>query len=83
MIYKVVYTKTAFSDINKLDVVQKKTIKVKIEAYSKQPLFYAKKLINSAIGNYRRRVGDYRIIFDIDKQNIVILRVGHRKDIYR
>ncbi|PIR80217.1 MAG: hypothetical protein COU25_01320 [Candidatus Levybacteria bacterium CG10_big_fil_rev_8_21_14_0_10_35_13] len=28
-------------------------------------------------------MGNYRIIFDVDKNNIVILRIGHRKEIYR
>ncbi|PIU83448.1 MAG: hypothetical protein COS68_03990 [Elusimicrobia bacterium CG06_land_8_20_14_3_00_38_11] len=35
------------------------------------------------MGMYRFRVGDYRVIFDVDKNNIVILRIGHRKKIYR
>jgi len=32
---------------------------------------------------YRFRVGSYRIIFEMDEDNIVILRIGDRKDIYR
>ena len=34
---------------------------------------------------YRIRTGDYRIIYDIqdDKLIILILKVGHRKDVYR
>ncbi|WP_457554830.1 type II toxin-antitoxin system RelE family toxin [Candidatus Pyrohabitans sp.] len=28
-------------------------------------------------------IGDYRVIFDVDGDNIVILRIGHRKSIYR
>ncbi len=33
---------------------------------------------------FRLRVGDYRILFDIDlnKKSITILRMGHRKNIY-
>ena len=36
-------------------------------------------------GFYRYRWGDYRIIFTIDKAEgrISVLRIGHRKDIYR
>lgn len=47
------------------------------------PFKYSEKLTNSAIGTYRFRVGDYMVIFDIENNNIVILRVGHRKEIYR
>ena len=34
---------------------------------------------------YRIRVGDYRIIYDVLQEVLVILvlRVGHRKDVYR
>ncbi len=35
------------------------------------------------MGTYRFRVGNYRVIFDLDDEQIVILRVGHRRDIYR
>lgn len=35
------------------------------------------------MGAYRFRIGDYRIIFNIEGENIVILRVGHRKSIYK
>ena len=83
MSYKLVYTKTAFNDIKKLDNVARKRIKKKLEELSKNPIFLSKKLISSSLGTYRFRVGNYRIIFDIDKQNIVILRVGHRREIYK
>ena len=34
---------------------------------------------------YRIRVGDYRIVYDIHDDTLVVLvlRVGHRKDVYR
>ncbi|MEK9175870.1 MAG: type II toxin-antitoxin system RelE/ParE family toxin [Patescibacteria group bacterium] len=83
MAYKLIYTKTAFHDIQKLDSVAKKRIKKKLEELSKNPIALSKKLISSSLGTYRFRVGNYRIIFDMDKQNIVILRVGHRREIYK
>ena len=83
MSYTILYTKTAFNDIKKLDLVVKKRIKKKIEYFSDDPIVHAKKLIEFSIGSYRWRIGDYRIIFDIDKENIVILRVKHRKESYK
>ena len=83
MACKLIYTKTAFHDIQKLDNVAKKRIKKKLEELSKNPMSLSKKFINSSIGTYRFRVGNYRIVFDIYKQNIVILRVGHRREIYK
>ncbi|HJH28326.1 MAG TPA: hypothetical protein C5S51_01315 [Methanosarcinaceae archaeon] len=35
------------------------------------------------MGTYIFRIGEYRAIFDIDGGNIVILRLGHRKNIYK
>lgn len=83
MAYTLLYTKSAVEDIRKLDIVIKKRIKKKLEEYAANPLFHAKKLVNSAIGSYRWRVGNCRIVFDIDGTKIVILRIGHRKEIYR
>lgn len=42
-------------------------------------------LKGSATGLRRIRVGNYRIIFEVQKSELVILvlRVGHRKDVYR
>jgi mRNA interferase RelE/StbE len=56
---------------------------VKLKEYAEDPLRYARKLIDPRIGTYRFRIGEYRAIFDIDEENILILRIGHRKSIYR
>jgi mRNA interferase RelE/StbE len=29
------------------------------------------------------RVGDYRVVFAIVEREVVVLRVGHRRDVYR
>lgn len=83
MAFILVYTKTAVHDIHKLDAIAKKHIKKKLEEYSVNPIQNAKKLINSAIGAYRWRVGNYRIVFDIENKTIIVLRIGHRKEIYK
>jgi len=83
MKYQLLYSNLAFEDIKKLDSVAKKKIKKKIELFAVNPLFYSKRLINSSIGNFRWRVGNYRIVFDLDKDKIIILRVGHRREIYK
>ncbi len=83
MAYTLLYTKSAVNDIKKLDIIVKKRIKKKLEEYSSDPLAYAKKLINSAIGSYRWRVGNFRIVFDIKGDKIVVLRIGHRREIYK
>jgi mRNA interferase RelE/StbE len=81
--YKLIYTKSAVKDIKKLDGVAKVRIKNKIELYSQNPLHYAKKLVNSYIGEYRWRFGKYRLIFDLKGNSIIILRIGHRREVYK
>lgn len=57
----------------------------KLEFFLSQPdpLIYAEFLTDPIIGTYRFRVGDYRIVFDFLEDIIMIVDVGHRKDIYR
>ena len=54
----------------------------KIELLAKNPYGpNAKKLTNRE--GYRLRVGDYRILFTVEKKKLIILSVAHRKDAYR
>jgi mRNA interferase RelE/StbE len=46
-------------------------------------LKYAEKLVDPRLGTYRFRIGDYRVVFDLEGNEIIVLRVGHRKDIYK
>lgn len=81
-----VFTESAVKLLKKLDKEVQKRIKEKLVRYLEQenPLSYAKKLTNPKIWMYRRRIGDYRVIFDIGKywKLIILLIIGHRKDIY-
>ncbi|MFH2019461.1 MAG: type II toxin-antitoxin system RelE/ParE family toxin [bacterium] len=83
MKYSLLYTKSAVKDIQKLDIIAKKRLKKKLELLATNPPYYSKKLIHSDLGTYRYRVGDYRVIFDVEKNKIIILRVGHRREIYK
>ena len=42
-----------------------------------------KKLGGAAIGQWRLRVGDYRIRYDFEGSDVLLYRVRDRKDIYR
>lgn len=67
--------------LDKLDQEMRKRIRKKLEELQKYP----------ERGNHLRysvfwslRVGDYRIIYEIDKkeQKVIVLFIGHRKDVY-
>jgi mRNA interferase RelE/StbE len=76
-------TNRAVKDLKNINKTTKKRIGAKLQDFSEEPLKYARKLSDPRIGSYRFKIGDYRIIFDIDDDNIVILRIGHRKNIYK
>ncbi|MCJ7669475.1 MAG: type II toxin-antitoxin system RelE/ParE family toxin [Dehalococcoidia bacterium] len=83
MNYKIVFTKRAMRDISKLEPEIKEKMGDALRRYGKDPLNYARKMVDPSLGNYRFRIGDYRVIFDIEGDEIIVLRVGHRKEIYR
>lgn len=83
MNYQLVYTRRAEKDIKKLDPAIKRSIGKSLLKLQDNPIQYSEKLTDPKIGTYRFRTGDYRVIFDIEDKDIVILRVGHRRNIYR
>jgi mRNA interferase RelE/StbE len=81
--YNLVYTRRAEKDIRALDPAIKRQIGKAILKLQSNPTEQSEKLTNPGIGTYRFRTGDYRVIFDLVGNDLVILRVGHRKEIYR
>jgi mRNA interferase RelE/StbE len=83
------YTEHARKDLRKLDKQQAKRIveKVQVYAHAHNPLEYAKALSGVFAGLYRYRVGEYRVLFERDGDGTVhiltVLRIKHRKDVYR
>lgn len=86
MKYQVVFKPTALKDLKKLPKTLQKRIKEKLEFYltKAEPLDYAVPLVgDKKSGEYRFRVGDYRIVFDKRNNTLVILYIEHRRDVYR
>lgn len=64
--YTLRFTKRAKKDIERLDSVLKKRLANALMRFSRDPFWYAKKLTNpEIIGQYLWRIGDYRVIFDL------------------
>lgn len=82
---RVVFTQLAFRQFQKLSWTTQKQIDQKLVFYLAQqnPLHFADKLKDSRLGSFRFRVGDYRMLFDIQDDTIIILKVGHRRDVYK
>ena len=83
MKYRLVYTNRAARDIESLEAKTKERIRWQLARLSEDPLRDAEKLMHSSLGSFRFRLGDYRVVFDLEGSEIVILRVGHRREIYR
>ena len=85
MAYKVVYLDQVEEDLRKLDKSAAKKILTRIETYlTRDPKELGKPLKGDFQGYWRYRWGNYRVIYKVSEQEILILilRIGHRKDIY-
>lgn len=83
MTYRLLYTHRAIRDIAVLESGIRQRIGKTLLRFQSDPLKHAEPLRQSDIGSYRFRIGDYRVVFDLEGDQIVILRVGHRREIYR
>jgi len=66
----------------KLEVEIRERIVLALDRIRFRPERYVKKLVGDP--GYRLRVGDYRVIMDLDKGELVILviKVGYRRGVY-
>ena len=82
--FRAVYTKEAKKDIDKLSLKKRRQIKESIERIADNPDI-GKHLTRELKGLSSYRCGDYRIIYRVHHKEIlvIILTVGHRKDIYK
>lgn len=84
MSYSIEFSSSAKKDLKKISSVHLIKILSEIEKLQIDPRpANCKKLKNSK--SYRIRAGDYRIIYDIEDKKLLILviKIGHRKDIYK
>jgi mRNA interferase RelE/StbE len=80
--YNLTFEKRALEDLNKLDKDIKERIWNKLQQCKENPFRFLEHL--EEIEGFKLRVGDYRIIVDVDNSSkiIKILKLGHRKNIY-
>ena len=82
----VIFADKARKEFLKLDKPIQKQIQtfiVKLQGLE-DPRSSGKTLVGNLAGRWRYRVGDYRLVCEIDDEKIIItiLRIGHRKNIY-
>lgn len=83
MPYNIVYKKSVHRDLKK--IIKTEAIKIidQLEKdLSSKPDSYPV-LKGQFTGLRKYRVGDYRVIYAIIEKNVLVLRIGHRRNIYR
>ncbi|WP_295021187.1 type II toxin-antitoxin system RelE/ParE family toxin [Sulfurimonas sp.] len=85
--YAIEFLPTARKELSSLDSVVQKQLKDKIILLAADPAQLKnniKPLKGEFSGKFRLRVRDYRIIFRIEEEKvlIMIIRIGHRKEVY-
>ena len=85
MAWQIEFEKKADKQFSSLDFpIQKKIIRYLRERVMDTPTSFGKELTGDKTGLWRYRVEDYRIIckFQDDRFVILVIEVGHRKEIY-
>lgn len=84
---KIEYSATAVKELKKLDKhVQKQILTYMLEvSILDNPRSRGKMLSENLAGLWRYRIGDYRVICEINDERILItiLHVAHRKEVYK
>ncbi len=85
MNHRVTLAPSAARQLRKLDPQARRRIQAALELLSDDPRPPAAPRLVGGSGEWRIRTGDYRIIYEIqnDQLLLLVLRVGHRREIYR
>lgn len=85
MPYTVLFKSSARKVLDQLEGAIRKKIGLRIDALAANPFPPGVRKISGEENAYRIRVGDYRVVYDVLHKKVVvlILRIGHRRDVYR
>ena len=85
MAYKVLIKQSALKDLRSVSKSDQKRLLDVIENTLSKDSYAGKALSGEFKGMYRWRSGKFRIIYEIEQSILVVLvlRIGHRKDVYR
>ena len=83
MAYNITYKKSVEKDLSRLGKPEARRILDKIEKELRARADNYPLLKGDFAGLRKLRAGDYRVIFAVLEQKVLILRIGHRRDIYK
>ena len=85
MAYKIEFTPAARRQFRKLAPETRKRLAPLIDSLASEPRPKGATLLSGSQRAYRVRHGDYRIIYELDDDRLLVLviRIGHRREVYR
>lgn len=83
MAYNISYKSTVSRDLAQLSKAEARRILARVEKDLAQKANSCPILKGKWAGLRKYRVGDYRVIFAILEGDVLVLRIGHRRDVYR
>jgi mRNA interferase RelE/StbE len=83
--YTVHWARKTVKQLGKLDRTAQKKIILAVTKLADNPRPHGAKSLVTRPGEYRIRVGDYRVVYEIHDDRLVVLvvAVAHRREIYR
>ena len=84
MTYEVRLTPAAVRQLRKLDPPGRRRVQAAIDLLAEDPRPPGARQLVGGAGEWRVRTGDFRIIYDIRDEELIVLvvKVGHRRDVY-
>lgn len=85
MSYRIEVAPAARRELRKLDPQARRRVQAALELLAGSPRPPAAKPLVNAGGAWRIRTGSYRIVYEIhdDRILVLVLRIAHRRDVYR
>lgn len=84
-IYNIEFKPSAAKALRDLDARNRRLVADRIDALSMDPRPPGSEKIKGEVSTYRIRSGDFRVIYDVNDEVVLVLvlRIGNRRDVYR
>ena len=83
--YTIVIEKRAERELRRLPLAIQRRVTQAITSLADNPHPHRSKKLGGWQHRWRIRIGDYRVVYEVHEQvlRIMVIRIGHRRDVYR
>ena len=84
MTYRVILAPSAARQLRKLDPQARRRVQAAVDLLAEDPRPPAATRLVGGAGEWRVRIGDYRVVYEIEDERLLVLvvAVGHRREVY-